>query len=813
MDPKNAIEIKDVVKSFKVDVLDSEKKGVFNRNPTRKVSRCVLKDISFNVRKGEVLGIIGRNGCGKSTLLSIIARIMEPDSGTVECSGKVASILELGMGFHPDMSGRENIFLKGELYGFSRKEMESKVDDIIAYSGLSDYIDNPVRTYSSGMTGRLAFAIMVNVDSEIMLVDEILSVGDAAFKIKAKEHFKRMAKSGKTVVFVSHSISDMEDMCSRAIWIENGEIVKDGPAKDVCSRYQLKISESPEIVEDLAMEGVAESQYRLALMYRDGNDVFAKSDDQYKEWMGKASDQGYVPAQLELGNILFAEGDVQGAMILYQSAANKGNNDARLKLAMCTASDDSVRMKVKQIFMKMSESGRPIDLFKCADYLLKIAWTQEDKRDAFEMFLKSAESYPQAMYQVAIMYRDGVGVARDYRKMEEHLLRASDLGHVQSIYLLAETYRLGKIVPRDEKAAFELYLKGAGFGNAACQYQVAVMYRDGTGCTADHSESERWFESYSYSSIAWNCMQAADWAKAYDFEKGGIAGIYSKASDCGIAPAAWNVSILTGDVHNLAHLAQGVNVDAVLRYANYLYDVMADYPVALEYYRKASNLGSVFAMVRAGDMYRDGRGTDQDLECAMGYYSMAADYGNTGAIGSILNLCVVKAVTDDEAHSRVLSQLECIAKHSNADAAKRLGNLYYDGVGMETDYSKAMCWYGIASNLGDVWSTIRLAEMYRDGKGVGRDVRKSIEFFKKVAYAGNAYAISSVVSMVDSTDESDEMIGLMRVLAYVGNNDAIKRLAGFYDGHILPDDAEQQQVLYGMSAALGDNWSRKIVVN
>ena len=812
MDSKNAIEIKNVMKSFRIEVADSERKAVFNRNLTKKVSRRVLDDITFNVRKGEVLGIIGRNGCGKSTLLSIIARIMEPDSGTVECSGKVTSILELGMGFHPDMSGRENIFLKGELYGFSRKEMESRIDRIIAYSGLSDYIDNPVRTYSSGMTGRLAFAIMVNVDSEIMLVDEILSVGDAAFKIKAREHFKKMAKSGKTVVFVSHSISDMEEMCSRAIWIENGKVVKDGPVKDVCSQYQLKISESPEIVKDLAMEGVAESQYRLALMYRDGNDVFDKDDGQYRDWLKRSSDQGHTPAQVELGNILFAEGNVQDAMALYRSAANRGNNDARLRLAVCSSHDDSVRSKVRDIFMRMSESGRPIDLFKCADYLLKTAWTQEDRKMAFDMFLKAAESYPQAMYQVAVMYRDGVGTAKDYRKMESYLLRASDLGHVQSIYMLAEIYRIGKIVPRDEEVAFRLYLKGAGFGNAACQYQVAVMYRDGIGCVADHGESERWFERYSYSPIAWNFMQAADWAKAHDFEKSDPSEIYSKASDCGIAPASWNVSILMGDAHNLAHLAQSVNADAILRYANYLYDVMTDYPTALEYYRKASDLGNVSAMVRAGDMYRDGRGTDQDIGCAMKYYSMAVDYGNTGAIGNILNMCAVKAVTDDEVHSRMLFQLECIANHGNADAARRLGNLYYDGVGVEIDYPKALYWYGVASNLGDVRSIIRLAEMYRDGKGVEEDVRRSIEYFKKAVYAGNPYAISSIVSMTDLTDESDEMIGLMRTLASVGNNDAIKKMAEYYyNGCGASENLETALSYYEKSASIGDRWSKKRV--
>lgn len=192
MDPKNAIEIRNIVKTFKIEVEDPEKKGgILNRNHTKTIENKVLDGITLDIRKGDVLGVLGRNGSGKSTFLSMIARIMEPDSGTIECSGKVASILELGMGFHCDLSGRENIYLKGQLYGFSKDEIDCKIEKIIDYAGIKEYVDNPVRTYSSGMMGRLAFAIMINVESDIMLVDEVLSVGDSAFETKAKEHFKK----------------------------------------------------------------------------------------------------------------------------------------------------------------------------------------------------------------------------------------------------------------------------------------------------------------------------------------------------------------------------------------------------------------------------------------------------------------------------------------------------------------------------------------------------------------------------------------------------------------------------------------------
>ena len=161
MDSNNAIELRDIHLKYTYDVYDSGEKGFFNINTKKKGENHVLDGLNLDVKKGEILGIVGTNGAGKSTLLSIIARILDPDSGSVEINGKVATILELGMGFHSDLTGRENIILKGELYGFSKKEMEAKAQDIIDYSGIGRYIDNPVRTYSSGMRSRLAFSIII----------------------------------------------------------------------------------------------------------------------------------------------------------------------------------------------------------------------------------------------------------------------------------------------------------------------------------------------------------------------------------------------------------------------------------------------------------------------------------------------------------------------------------------------------------------------------------------------------------------------------------------------------------------------------
>ena len=747
MDPKNAIEIRNIVKTFKIEVEDPEKKGgILNRNPTKTIENKVLDGITLDIRKGDVLGVLGRNGSGKSTFLSMIARIMEPDSGTIECSGKVASILELGMGFHQDMSGRENIYLKGELYGFSRKEMDSKIDRIIEYSGISKYIDNPVRTYSSGMSGRLAFSIMMNVDSDIMLVDEILSVGDAAFMAKAKEHFKKLARSGKTVVFVSHSINDVADMCNRAVWIEDGKIIRDGKAKDVCAEYQNKMSSSPEIIADLAEAGVAESQYELAMMYRDGTN-FDKSEELYNEWMKKAADQGHTLAQVEYADILLERGnedDISKAMNLYHSAANKGNNDARMKIASFrkNTNDDDLRIEIKKIFLKMAEEGDPINQFKCADYLIKTAWTNEDRKEAFKWFLKSSENgYPNATHQVALMQRDGVGTAKNYEEMEKNLKKASDFGFLPSIILLADTYIQGRLIPKNEKSAFEQYLKGARLGNGRCQYQVAIMYRDGIGTDIDVDESEKWFELYPYSITLWNDMWAADWAKIHDdYNSSLINRMYSKCAHGGNIAALSNIlnSAIAnnkfgkneyGEVVKLMEfMAKNGNLDAARRMGNLYYDgvgVKKDYSTAIKWYEKAALLGDQWSKNRLGEMYRDGKGTYPDVEKAKEWFTKASIFGNTISISNILNLYSTGILDKDQFYEKHMNILKKLAENGNLDAARRMGNLYYDGVGVKKDYSTAIKWYEKAALLGDQWSKNRLGEMYRDGKGTYPDVEKA----------------------------------------------------------------------------------------
>lgn len=198
----------------------------------------VLDDISFEVNRGEVVGLIGRNGAGKSTLLKIISGVLKPTEGDVIVNGNVVPMLELGSGFDPELSGKENIFLNGAILGYSKEFLEEKYDEILAFSELQDFIDMPIRNYSSGMMMRLAFSIATVVQPEILIVDEILAVGDEGFQNKSKARMMELMGGGTTVLFVSHSIDQIAEMCDRVIWIEDHKIKRIGSAEEICREYK-----------------------------------------------------------------------------------------------------------------------------------------------------------------------------------------------------------------------------------------------------------------------------------------------------------------------------------------------------------------------------------------------------------------------------------------------------------------------------------------------------------------------------------------------------------------------------------------------
>jgi ABC-2 type transport system ATP-binding protein len=198
-----------------------------------------LDHVSFEVKKGETFGLIGRNGAGKSTILKVISGILKPTSGSVTCYGNVVPMLELGSGFDFDLTGRENIFLNGAILGYSEKFLREKYNEIVEFSELGEFIDAPIRNYSSGMLARLAFSVATVVKPEILIVDEILSVGDAAFQEKSRKRMLELMEGGTTVLFVSHSIQQVREMCSRVLWLEQGKVKMLETVEDVCNAYEI----------------------------------------------------------------------------------------------------------------------------------------------------------------------------------------------------------------------------------------------------------------------------------------------------------------------------------------------------------------------------------------------------------------------------------------------------------------------------------------------------------------------------------------------------------------------------------------------
>lgn len=219
------------LKMFFINLFKSKK------NKPKKQDFWALKDVSFEVEKGEVIGFIGSNGAGKSTMLKVIAGVMKPTTGTVSVNGNICPMIELGAGFDPDLTARENIYLNGAVLGYSKEFLESKFEEIVEFSELKDFLNVPVRNFSSGMVARLAFSIATIVDPEILIVDEILSVGDIAFQQKSEAKMKSMIGGGTTVLFVSHSLAQIENICNKVVWLEHGKVIKIGEPKKICAEY------------------------------------------------------------------------------------------------------------------------------------------------------------------------------------------------------------------------------------------------------------------------------------------------------------------------------------------------------------------------------------------------------------------------------------------------------------------------------------------------------------------------------------------------------------------------------------------------
>lgn len=221
------------IKQFFVDLLSFN-----NKKKKKKTDFYALSDVSFDIKKGEVVGLIGSNGAGKSTLLKIVAGVMKPTKGSIKVNGNVCPMIELGAGFDMDLTAAENIYLNGAILGYSKEFIDKKFDEIVEFSELKDFLNVPVKNFSSGMIARLAFSVATIVDPEVLIVDEILSVGDLAFQQKSEEKMRSMIGGGTTVLYVSHSLDSIQSLCDKVIWLEHGKVIEVGDAKEVCAHYR-----------------------------------------------------------------------------------------------------------------------------------------------------------------------------------------------------------------------------------------------------------------------------------------------------------------------------------------------------------------------------------------------------------------------------------------------------------------------------------------------------------------------------------------------------------------------------------------------
>ncbi len=264
----NVIEVRDVYKKYKnyFDKSNTLKERIIHKNRNKYKEYWVLKGIDFEVKKGEAIGLVGKNGCGKSTTLKLLTKIIYPDRGSIEIEGRVSSLLELGAGFHPDLSGYENIYLNASVFGLSRKEIDGRIDEIIDFSELREFINNPIRTYSSGMYMKLAFSVAINVNADILLIDEILGVGDVNFQAKCFEKLLEIKENGTTIVIVSHATGQIEKICDRSLWVEDGIIRMEGEPRKVHDCY-LSIMEERRVQQKEVETEERKERERLKAAY------------------------------------------------------------------------------------------------------------------------------------------------------------------------------------------------------------------------------------------------------------------------------------------------------------------------------------------------------------------------------------------------------------------------------------------------------------------------------------------------------------------------------------------------------------------
>ena len=641
MDEGNAIEIRNVSKRFVLKRFTayggSAKCGV----------KQVITDVTIDVAKGEVLGLVGRNGSGKSTLLKLIAGILSPDEGTLETCGKVASILELGMGFDQEATGRDNIRAKCALYGFKERETEELMDDMIAFSELGERIDNPLRTYSSGMVAKLAFSVLINVKCDVMVIDEVLSVGDAGFNAKSRAVIDRLRREGKTVVIASHNTSSLEAMCDRVVWLEDGSVKDSGDASTVCYRFVADTEDSPDVVRYLAESGDATAQHRLGVMLRDGISMGADTEEA-KSWLRKASEQGLPEAMVDLGDILADEGLREEALGLYERASKDGSIAGAVRLIGRTDEEAQLMERMLARLRELAGDGNVRAAKLLGDTLSNGTGCKPDKKAAAGLYEFCAErGNANACFPLGIIHRDGLGIPKDPAGAVKWLELAVERGNTKAAMELANMYRRGIGVKRNMAACIRWYEEAARRGDRKAMSELGVIYRDGLGVGKDPEKSSYWLKMYSEQAALSAMVSLGDIIKqgTVGDERAECLEWYSAAAEKGNVIAMYNAAMALRDTSLpqsdpakaaewLREAAERGNNVACFEYAMTLLEgkgVQADPDGAFRYMKLAADMGNSHAILHAGIMLLEGTGIRSDPEAAEVYLSRSAELGNKDA--------------------------------------------------------------------------------------------------------------------------------------------------------------------------------------
>lgn len=641
MDSNNSVEVRDLAKSFSI------KYTTIYGGIAKSGTKQVLNGLSFDVKKGEVLGIIGRNGSGKSTLLKILTNIMSPDSGSIQLSGKVASILELGMGFDNESSGRDNIRIKCSLYGMSNSDIDSVIEDIILFSELGDQIDHPLRTYSSGMTAKLAFSILAFLKSDLLIIDEVLSVGDASFNSKCRLAFHNMKKTGCSIIIASHNISTLETMCDRVLWIEDGKTKEVGDPISTCYHYNSQALYSIETVLKLADSGDVVSMNRAGEMFRDGITVpidLVKSESYFK----KASDMGSIDAQLNLADLKYKQGHKDLATELYQKAALSGNPLA-ITILMQLNSDSEIKEKLIATLYKLSNEGNTRAMKLLADTLYQGYIVDKNIPEAIRWYQKTVDFYyalPE--YQLGLCYRDGIGVNKDPLKSVEFLSRSSEHGNMKARVELANMYRKGIGVERNMLDAIKWYERAAKSGDTWSMLQLGLIYRDGLGIEKDSDKADTWLSAYSQQALSSTEYALAEILRQSFSDENRLQSInwYEDAAK-------------RGNINSLYTLGN-IYRDGIM--------IAPDSSKAAEYYSTAADKMNPYSIYELAMLYLKGNGVPRDLVKSKSLFLRAAKMGNRASMIQYTALC-----EQDDPSKAIF--LEILNEYENLVARIALGSV------------------------------------------------------------------------------------------------------------------------------------------